>query len=300
MKTDTVLGISPGGFHQIAYSEWGTSALNETPIICVHGLTRNRHDFDALASYLSQQERHIFCPDIVGRGDSDWFKNPEYYTFQQYMSDVSMLIARTGAKKVDFIGTSMGGLIGMMLAALPNSPIARLVLNDIGPIVPIQGLRRLASYTSHRMKFSSIDEAKAYYKNIYADFGNLSEAQWYELTLNSISLKPSGFYVPKCDPEIMHNATKTHFLWELMQHPYKTLQGIFFDLDFWHLWQDIKCPILVIHGRHSDILLQKHVAQMQETHPQTVAIEVEDAGHAPALLERKEHEKIAQWIKDTA
>ncbi|WP_419420774.1 alpha/beta fold hydrolase [Legionella sp. D16C41] len=298
MKTNYFFGVSADGFHRIAYTEWGQPRSEKPVIFCVHGLLRNRHDFDALANFLSLQERHIFCPDIVGRGDSDWFKNPQHYTFAQYIADMTSLIARSSAIEIDWIGTSMGGLIGMMMAALPNSPIRRLVLNDVGPQIPIQGLRRLAKYTGTRAVFSNKEEAKRYYKTIYAGFGDLSESQWLELTENSIRLQSDGKYTAKCDPNITHNKTLKQFVWELVRHPQKTLEGVLFDVDLWSIWRQVKCPVLIIHGRHSDILLSEHITKMQEIHPHTELLEIENAGHAPALLELAEQEKIKTWLQE--
>lgn len=297
MKTNYFLGVSADGFHRVAYTEWGQPDKTQPTVFCVHGLLRNRHDFDALANFLSRQERHIFCPDIAGRGDSEWFKNPQHYTFEQYIADMTTLIARSSVTQIDWIGTSMGGLIGMMMAALPNSPIRRLVLNDIGPQIPLHGLRRLAKYADTHISFSSKEEAKQYYQTIYADFGDLSESQWIDFTEHSIALQPNGKYTAKCDPNITHNKTHTQFMWELVHHPHKTLEGVLFDIDLWSIWCQIKCPVLLIHGRHSDILLSEHIAKMQEIYPQTDLIEVENAGHAPALLELAEHEKIKNWLQ---
>ena len=296
MNPKAYLGLSSGGFHRIAYSEWGQPNTTQSTVICVHGLTRNRHDFDPLASYLAQQGHHIFCPDIAGRGDSDWLKNPAHYNFLQYIADMNALIARTAAKQIDWIGTSMGGLIGMMIASQPNSPINRLVLNDIGPQIPISGLRRLAKYSSSSLIFANSEEAKKYYKTIYADFGRLSEPQWESLTNSSIHLQSPGVYVSKCDANITRSKTATTILFELIRQPRKALQGIFFDINLWSIWQNIKCPVLIIHGRHSDILLPEHIAKMQATHAHTTVIEIDDAGHAPALMETTEHKKIAEWL----
>ncbi len=297
MKINDFLGASAEGFHRVVYTEWGQPASAKPTVFCVHGLLRNRHDFDALANFLSLQDYHLFCPDIVGRGDSEWFKNPQHYKFEQYIADMTALIARSSATQIDWIGTSMGGLIGIMMAAMPNSPIRRLVLNDVGPQVPLHGLRRLAKYSDTRISFSNKEEAKQYYQKIYADFGNLSEVQWIEFTEHSIKLRDDGKYIAKCDPNIAHNKTPTQFMWELVQHPHKTLEGIFFDIDLWSIWQQVTCPVLIIHGRHSDILLPEHITKMQETHSHTDLLEIEDAGHAPALLELAEHEKIKNWLE---
>lgn len=296
MKTSTYLGVSTEGFHRIAYTEWGQPNPTKPSIFCVHGLLRNRHDFDSLANFFTLQERHIICPDIVGRGDSDWFRDAQHYTFEQYISDLTTLIAKSSATQIDWIGTSLGGLIGIKMAALPNSPIQRLILNDVGPQVPISGLRRLADYADTHLTFPTKEEAKQHYRTIYADFGELSEAQWTTFTEHSISLQPDGSYAAKCDPHVRHNKTHTQFMWELMHHPHKTLEGVWFDVDLWSTWQKVKCPVLVIHGRHSDILLPEYIIKMQTTHPDIEVIEIENAGHAPALLELEHHEKILQWL----
>ncbi len=163
MKTHHYLSVSTEGFHRLAYTEWGQSDPTQPTVFCVHGLLRNRHDFDSLAQFLSFNERHVFCPDVVGRGDSDWFKHPKHYSFEQYIIDMTALVAKTTSAQIDWIGTSMGGIIGLMMAALPNSPIARLVLNDVGPQIPLSGLRRLAKYADTHLTFSSKEEAKQHY-----------------------------------------------------------------------------------------------------------------------------------------
>src|SRR3990167_6649577 len=127
MEKNYIWGLSEEGFHRVVYSFWHTHQPIDIPIICAHGLTRNRHDFDNLASYLSARGHSVYCPDMAGRGDSDWLKNPLHYTYEQYTADMNALIARTGAQTIDWIGTSMGGLIGMLFASMANSPIRRLV-----------------------------------------------------------------------------------------------------------------------------------------------------------------------------
>jgi len=297
MKTNYFLSSSTDGFHRMAYSEWGQPDSIKPIVFCVHGVLRHRFDFDALAGYLSRHDRHVFCPDIVGRGDSDWFENPKHYHFEQYVIDMTVLFARSVATKIDWIGTSMGGLIGMMMAALPNSPISRLILNDVGPQVPLSGLRRIAKYADTHHKFATVAEATQHYKEIYKSFGQLSESQWTTFTEHSITQKPDGTYVAKCDPTIAQvNKTHAQWMWDFMHHPHKSLEGIFFDVDLWSVWKQIKCPVLIIHGRHSDILLPEIIKKMQQTHPNTALIEVDDAGHAPALLEQAQHERIKAWL----
>lgn len=296
MKTDYYLGISEEGFHRIAYTEWGHTHPLNSPIICVHGLTRNRHDFDSLASYLSEHEYHVFCPDIVGRGDSDWLKNPLHYTYEQYIADVNVMIARINADQINWIGTSMGGLLGMILASLPKSPIRCLVLNDIGPQIPSQGLARLSKYAGQDPSFSSIEEAKSYFKMIYADFGDLNNEQWLHLTENSIREIAQGRYTTKLDQGIKVMPAKSKIAWRVLLHPLKALEGTLFDMNLWDIWRKVSCPVLVIHGTHSDILLLETIQKMQQTHPNVEVIEVPNAGHAPALLDPKHQDLIYQWL----
>lgn len=296
MKYNRLLGISEEGFHGIAYTEWGEANLNAIPTICVHGLTRNGRDFDALAAYLSKRGRQVFCPDIVGRGESDWLKNPLHYTFEQYIADMNALIARTGATQVDWVGTSMGGLIGMIMAAMPRSPIRRLVLNDVGPQIPVKGMARLARYAGKDPDFSSMEEAKRYFKQIYADFGNLDETQWQQIAEHSVREVAPGKFVSKVDHGVKRSPAKSQLAWKLLLNPHKMLEGSLFDIDLWQIWRKVSCPVLVLHGSHSDILLPSIIKKMQEIHPEVNVIEVPDAGHAPALQRPEQWDAIYQWL----
>lgn len=296
MKKDYFLGLSPEGFHKIAYLEWGTTDPRP-PIICVHGLTRLNHDFDSLATYLSVRGRHLFCPDIVGRGDSDWLSNPQHYTYEQYIADMNALIARTGAKQVDWIGTSMGGLIGMMMAAQPNTPIRRLVLNDIGPQITTKAIARLSQYAGLDPDFPSLDAAKSHYKTIYADFGDLSEAQWDYLVSMSVREIAPGKFASKLDPGVKVTPAKSAIAWKLLLNPQKALEGTLFDIDLWSIWRKITCPVLVIHGERSDLLTPTIIQKMQQTHPLTELLTIKNTGHAPALLNEQEHSAIQQFLE---
>lgn len=296
MKKGHFLGLSEEGFHKVAYTEWGKPNNTDIPIICVHGLSRNHHDFDSLAKHLAYLGSHLYCPDIVGRGDSDWLKNPQHYTYEQYISDMNAMIARTGAKKVDWIGTSMGGLLGMFLASMPNSPIRCLVLNDVGPQIPSKGIMRLSKYTGQDPDFPSIEMAKAYYKSIYADFGALTETDWQNFTEHSIREVSPGKYVSKMDPAVKFGTTKSKIAWRALLHPLKAIEGSLFDIDLWNIWRKVQCPVLVIHGKNSDILLSSTILKMKQTHAHLEVIEVTDAGHAPALLDEGIQETIYRWL----
>jgi pimeloyl-ACP methyl ester carboxylesterase len=296
MKKNNVLGISAEGFHTIAYTEWGSWSAPSPATLCVHGLTRNGRDFDALAGYLSTKGRYVLCPDVVGRGESAWFKNPAHYNFTQYVSDMTGLIARANTPQIDWVGTSMGGIIGMMLAAVPNTPIRKLVINDIGPQIPLVGLKRLSQYAGKDPVFNSMEEAKSYCKVSYADFGPLSEEQWNTFTEHSIKQTAPNVYTFKVDPGIRNAKSKSQWLHEFIHHPRKALEGLFYDVDLWSFWKKIRCPVLVIHGTNSDLLTAPIITKMRQIHSGIEVYEVEHAGHAPALLETKEHEVIYNWL----
>ena len=196
-------------------------------LLCAHGLTRQGRDFDALAAALAPHYR-IACPDIVGRGRSDWLADKAGYGYPQYCADMAALIARLGSETVDWLGTSMGGLIGMMLAAFPKSPIRRLVLNDIGLLVPKSGVERLAQYVGKDPRFPSLAAAIAYMREVAAPFGALSEDEWRHLTVHGVREEPDGSWRLAYDPAIA-----------------APFQGEIKDLDLWSLWDRIRCPTLV-------------------------------------------------------
>ena len=275
---DAFLGLSPFGFHRVAYSDWGR-VENRKVLMCVHGLTRNRHDFDVLARTVSTDYR-VVCPDVVGRGDSDWLSDPTGYGYPQYMSDMASLIARVGAGGIDWLGTSMGGLIGMMLAAQPNTPIHRLVLNDIGPWIPKAALERIAGYLGVRQEFQDFGEAQAYLRTIHAPFGALSDAQWQYLTHHSIESQGDAGFVLRYDPGIAL----------AFQHEDAR------DIDLWDIWDRVTCPVLVLRGAESDLLTADVARDMAARGPQAKVVEFQDCGHAPALMDEGQIGVIRRWL----
>jgi pimeloyl-ACP methyl ester carboxylesterase len=194
-------GRGPGGFHRIAYAEWGQASV-QPPVICVHGLTRNGRDFDYLARALEGNGRHVFCPDMVGRGKSDWLPNPADYNYAQYLTDMTALVARTGAESVDWVGTSMGGLIGMLLAAEANTPIRRLVINDIGPFIPLVALKRRGAYVGQSPIFDDLEGVEKYMREVYAPFGDLSDENWQHLAHYGARAMPYNKLSLAWDPAI--------------------------------------------------------------------------------------------------
>jgi pimeloyl-ACP methyl ester carboxylesterase len=259
------LGLGAKGFHGIAYVEWGMPA-NDRVLLCVHGLTRQGRDFDSLAQALADRYR-VACPDIVGRGRSDWLADKGGYVYPQYCADLNALVARLGAQQVDWVGTSMGGLIGLMLAAMPGSPIRRLVMNDIGPLVPKSGVERLARYVGKDPRFPNLDAAISYTREVAAPFGKLSDAEWHALTVPGVRQEPDGSWRLRYDPAIA-----------------APLQGEIKDVDLWALWDRIRCPTLVLRGAESDLLQRETADAMTRRGPKAKVVEIPGCGHAPALM----------------
>lgn len=280
VKQKSFLGLSTTGFHRVAYTEWGKGNA-EPVVVCVHGLTRNGRDFDFLATAL-QGDRRVACPDIVGRGRSAWLTDKRNYTFPTYCTDMTALLARLDSESFDWVGTSMGAFIGMILAAQPNSPIRRLVINDAGPFVPKAAPQRILSYVGLASPFASLAGVESYLREIHAPFGNLTDEQWAHLARHSAHQTQKGEYVLVYDPEIVA--------------PMKAapLQ----DLDLWPLWDLIRCPVLVLRGAQSDVLLPQIVSEMRERGPSFELVEFENVGHAPALMDAEQIDVVRRWLLD--
>jgi pimeloyl-ACP methyl ester carboxylesterase len=278
VREDSFLGLSTGGFHRVAYSEWGPER-EEKVAVCVHGLTRNRRDFDELAKAL-QKNRRVVCPDIVGRGSSDWLADKSQYNFITYCADMTALLARLRGKSVDWVGTSMGGQIGMILAAQANTPIERLVLNDIGPFVPKEAPRRLLAYAgTPPAPFESLEAAEAYIREIYAPFGKLTDRQWAHLTRHSLR-EVEGNYALAYDPGIVE--------------PLRDMQRA--DFHIWPLWDRIRCSVLLLHGKESDVLLESTVEEMKRRGPHVEVVEIAGVGHAPTLMAPEHIRIVRDWL----
>jgi pimeloyl-ACP methyl ester carboxylesterase len=258
---------SPRGLHRMAYREWG-DARNRDVLVCVHGLTRTGRDFDELARVLSSQFR-VVCPDVAGRGDSDRLADPALYAMRQYLADMVTLVARLDVEAVYWLGTSMGGLIGMALAAQSGSPVAKLVLNDAGPVVARAALERIGGYLGKSPTFASVAEAEQYIRTIAASFGPHSDAQWRFLTETWLRKNDDGTWRAHYDPRI---AESFH-----ADMPEK-------DLELWNLYDAVRCPTLVLRGEHSDLLARSTAAEMAQRGPKAKVVEIRGVGHAPTLL----------------
>ncbi len=273
-----VLGLSAGGFHRVAYSEWGDPAA-ERVVVCVHGLTRNGRDFDPLAAALAEAGRRVICPDVVGRGASDRLADPAGYGYPQYLADMTALVARLDVARVDWVGTSMGGLIGMMLAAQPRHPLGRLVINDVGPFVPKASLERLGDYVGKDPLFPDLAAAEAYFRDVHAPFGALSDAQWRHLTEHSTKRAEDGWRLAY-DPAIAA--------------PFK--EDELEDIDLWPVWDAIEAPVMVLRGADSDLLLAETAAEMAGRGPKAEVVEIPGCGHAPALMDEAQIALVRDWL----
>lgn len=258
---------SAAGLHRIAYLEWG-DAGNPEVVICAHGLTRCARDFDNLARALCARYR-VVCPDVAGRGDSDWLADPMLYQIPQYLADMVTLIARLDVERVHWVGTSMGGLIGMALAAQKDSPVARLVLNDAGPVIAKAALERIGQYIGVSPSFPSIEAAEQVIRSTAAPFGPHTDAEWRFLTEVVLRKNADGSWRFHYDPRIAE--------------PYRKLMPDR-DLELWPMWDAVSCPALVIRGAESDLLSKATAEEMTRRGPKAKLVELPGIGHAPTLM----------------
>ncbi len=262
--------LGPQGFLNLAYWEWEGPAGAPT-VMCVHGLTRNGRDFDFLAEALSTRFR-VVCPDIPGRGRSDWLDDAGAYSFPFYLAVLGALYARLDTPAIHWVGTSMGGLIGMLFAALPKSPVRRLVLNDVGPVVAKEGLERIGRQVGRDPGFSNRQELDAYLRDAYAGFGPLSDAQWRHLVAHAGRTRSDGRLGLAYDPKI-GDAFRPG-----------GVEAPLGDIDFWPFYDRIECPVLVIRGGQSDVLRSSDAIAMTRRGPHAQIVELPGIGHAPALM----------------
>jgi pimeloyl-ACP methyl ester carboxylesterase len=278
-KQQTVQCIGSSGLHRMAYTEWGARD-NPRVLICVHGLTRNGRDFDALAEAMSGHYR-VICPDVVGRGQSGRLRDPAGYAIPQYVADMVTLIARLNVDSVHWVGTSMGGLIGMALAAQEGTPIHRLVLNDVGPQITSESLQRIATYVGTDPDWANFDEALAYVKAVSAPFGPLTEAQWRHLTETSIVQRPDGRWAFRYDPRIAE--------------PFKAaFTGQ--EIDLWPLYERIACPTLVVRGAETDLLARETWQRMGACGPRAKLAEIPGVGHAPMFMDAEQIAVVRDFL----
>ncbi len=267
--------------HTLAVHEWNHTAPRH--LICVHGLTRNGRDFDALAESLTGYYRGL-CPDMPGRGDSPKLENPAGYNYALYQHGLLHMMEALNIPRADWVGTSMGGILGMMVAASQPKRIRRLVLNDIGAHIPREGLLRLGEYVGRKMEYASRAEAEVAVRGIYAAFGIAEERHWQKLFAASFEDTPQGGARMRYDPAI--------------GLPFADPEKVQ-DVDLWGIWESITCPVLILRGAESDILTHETAMRMQALRPDiTDYVQIPGAGHAPSLMRHEEISLIRRFLME--
>jgi pimeloyl-ACP methyl ester carboxylesterase len=276
--------MGPKGTHDLAFYDWGDENAEEI-VFCVHGLTRNARDFDALAIALAARGKRVFALDMAGRGQSAWLADPVDYNYASYAADCLAVMDNFHLRGVDWVGTSMGGIIGMMIAAGHPTRIRKLVLNDIGTFLSKTALQRIYDYVrAMPTSFPSRAAATAYLKEIFKPFGITDEAVWAHFIDHSLH-EEGGTIRLACDPAIAtplalasDNFTKVD------------------DVNLSMLWEKIAIPVLILRGAESDILDAETVSAMRATNPKAEAVTIAGVGHAPALASTDQTSLIANWL----
>lgn len=280
--------------HRVGYWEWNQTGQVDHPhvIVCVHGLTRQGRDFDVLAQALSHHAR-VICPDIAGRGQSDWLADPMAYGVPQYAFDMLVLLTQVHAQypiaQLDWVGTSMGGLIGMAVAGTPDLalpvPIRRLLLNDVGPRLEWSALQRIGTYVGESPRFASVEEGAAWLRVQSADFGPHTDAQWLALSEPMLRPGPEGGFVLHYDPKIavpMQGMTQE-----------QVVQG---EALLWNLYDAITAQTLVLRGAKSDLLTAQTVQEMAQRGPKAHSATLEGVGHAPTLVQPEQVALVKEFL----
>ncbi len=283
---------APG--HRMAYWEWNATGNPHHPhvVVCVHGLSRQGRDFDTLARALAPHAR-VVCPDVVGRGESDWLADPMAYQVPQYAGDMLAMLQQLHAQApihtLDWVGTSMGGLIGMVVCSLPPEmlpvPVRRLVLNDVGPAIEWSALERIGQYLGAPLRFDTPEQAAAQLWAVSTSFGPHTPEQWMALTLPMLRKTPEGPYRLHYDPAIAQ--------------PFAALtresaeQG---EAQLWQMYDAITARTLALRGADSDLLSRATVQAMAARGPRAACVEFAGVGHAPTLVAPDQVQAVANFL----
>ncbi len=275
------------GLHRMAYWVWGDASAPRT-VVCVHGLSRQGRDFDALARDLAADGWRVVCPDVVGRGRSDRLADPAGYTIPAYVADMVTLLARLDVEEVAWVGTSMGGLIGLGLAALPGSPVRRLVLNDVGPAIEAGALARIGTYLGQPVHWRSVDEAADALAVISQGFGPHTREQWLALTRPQLVQRPEnegGGWQPHYDPAIAV--------------PFRAITPALAaagEAQLWQAYDSLRCPTLLLRGAESDLLSPATAQAMTQRGPRARLVEFAGVGHAPTLVQADQRAAVRGFL----
>lgn len=260
----------------LRWTEWGPA--DGDPVVCVHGLTRTGRDFDVLAAALAARGRRVLCPDVFGRGQSDWLAEGALYAVPTYVAAMLPWLDALG-RPYDWVGTSMGGLIGMSLAAVPGVGLRRVVINDVGAFLPAAALARIGDYVGEHRDFADLAAVEGYLRAVHAPFGPLSDAQWRHLAETSARVTPEGRVVLHYDPAIAE--------------PFRLAPAA--DADLWALWALLDQPTLLIRGERSDLLPAAVAARMAER-PGVRLETIPGCGHAPALMDPAQVALVLEFL----
>lgn len=266
----------------MVYYAWGVQEQSEKTLICLHGLNRNGRDWDYMAKRFASNGYYVIAPDIVGRGNSDYLLDPQGYIIPNYIKDVLQLINLLSLKQISILGTSMGGLIGMSIAAMPDNPLQKLILNDIGAEVEIEGLKNIASYSLVQPEFNNLKEAMEYLISTSLEFGNLPNDVWEHMARNSFQKNSNGKFELKRDLNLAKPFTENFSSDK--------------NVELWDYWDKVSIPTLIIRGESSNILSNKTVDKMKATKPLTQSIQISNAGHAPFLYLDAQAEIIDKFL----
>lgn len=272
--------FSPKGYHILSYAEWGLST-NSNVLVCVHGLTRNGRDFDHFAQ-IAMHDYRVISVDIAGRGQSEWLNDHTQYNYELYVADMVYLLQELGLEQVHWLGTSMGGIIGMMVASLNTDLIGKLVVNDVGAMIPGESIERIMQYVRHYPEFATREELKVYMQTIFANFGIRSDEHWEHMLDHGHTKTKQGDYCLSYDPMIA-------------QAIIEASSDVYEDIDLWDIWNKVNMSVLIIRGEKTD-LLPKDIMEQMCIKPKVESIEYKDIGHAPALMEEEHIHPIMQWL----
>ena len=277
MRHGRILAPTPAGFFHIAYTEWGDPG-NPNVLVCTHGHSRNSRDFDFLADAMSDRYR-VVCPDMFGRGRSDWLPVKELYDYALYIPVMASFLCTLGVDQLDYVGTSMGSVIGMSLAAMPGTPIRRFVINDIGAVISCRGLQRMSGYLLDDPLFATMAEAEAFFRRTLAPFGNLSDAHWQHITRHSVRAVENGWRVHYDVPmSLKLVATRDR------------------DAVLWDVWDRMTVRPLLLRGSESDLLSAETAREMTRRGPGCELREIPGVGHAPALMDEAQIGIVRDWL----
>ncbi|MBH68630.1 MAG: alpha/beta hydrolase [Rhodospirillaceae bacterium] len=275
-NTGTFPYVDSDGTVWLAFSDWGEGKRDKI-LMCVHGLTRQSRDFDYFADSLSDSFR-IIEVDLVGHGKSGWLANKQGYTIENYMRHIDGLMGYRGISQMDWLGTFTGGVMGILLASREDTPIRRLILNDIGAYVSAASIKKFLNMLGPRPVFNNLGETEKYFRKVYSGIGVVDDSKWSHFIIHSIIREPDRSYSLHYDPEVLSELE---------------------PIDVWDAYDKIKCPVLLLRGEESELLDRGAAESMMRRGPKARLVELSECGHAPSLMTEDQISVIRDWLKET-